>query len=307
MTSSLPNVMDPNFNLRVFTSKEVEEINKELTKTRSQRVRAAMFPETLDDPESLLPATQLHYDAPTAIQILSEPSRDLKDAIADLIAYQLDADFAAKFIPEITRLLGDEDEDVVRNAAELTNGLTESEAACTVINHSPQLVSALLRAASKGNGESRTDQRIKEATAAAVLNLVKNEAGRLTLFKSGGIEFLVRLLSVAVERIVFYAISALHSLLAHQEGAKVSVRAAGGIQRMVPLLKWKEAKFLALVIDCLHLIAFGDSEAKIAIWNCKGPRELVALFNKTYDEKLTWTASRLLKGKSKQTFFTLFR
>ncbi len=66
---------------------------------------------------------------------------------------------------------------------------------------------------------------------------------------------------------------------------------------MVPLLpKWKDPRLLAVVMDCLHMLAFGDSEAKLAIWNCKGPKELVDVFNRATDEKLLWTASRLLKG-----------
>ena len=52
----------------------------------------------------------------------------------------------------------------------------------------------------------------------------------MTLFMSGGIPLLVKLLGSPAEKVVFYATSTLHKLLEHQEGAKAAVRAAGGIQ-----------------------------------------------------------------------------
>ena len=51
-----------------------------------------------------------------------------------------------KFVPEITKLLGDSDPDVVRNAAELTHDLSLSEAACFVMNKSPNMVHAIVKA-----------------------------------------------------------------------------------------------------------------------------------------------------------------
>ncbi len=40
---------------------------------------------------------------------LAPAARELKDAIADIVAYALDADFAEKFIPQICKLLADDD------------------------------------------------------------------------------------------------------------------------------------------------------------------------------------------------------
>jgi catenin beta 1 len=69
----------------------------------------------------------------------------------------------------------------------------------------------------------------------------------LSIFKSGGIPALVKLLGSSVESIVFYAITTLHNLLLHQEGAKMAVRLAGGLQKMVALLPRSNVKFLAIV------------------------------------------------------------
>lgn len=77
--------------------------------TRAQRVRAAMFPETLEEGIQI-PPTQLDAAQPTAVQRLAEPSQMLKHAVVNLINYQDDAELATRAIPELTKLLNDEDQ-----------------------------------------------------------------------------------------------------------------------------------------------------------------------------------------------------
>ena len=77
--------------------------------TRAQRVRAAMFPETLEEGVQI-PPTQLDAAHPTAVQRLAEPSQMLKHAVVNLINYQDDAELATRAIPELTKLLNDEDQ-----------------------------------------------------------------------------------------------------------------------------------------------------------------------------------------------------
>ena len=84
-------------------------MNQQLSQTRSQRVRAAMFPETLEEGVQI-PSTQIHPDQQTAVQRLAEPSQMLKHAVVNLINYQDDADLATRAIPELTKLLNDEDQ-----------------------------------------------------------------------------------------------------------------------------------------------------------------------------------------------------
>ena len=48
------------------------DMNQQLNQTRSQRVRAAMFPETLEEGIEI-PSTQLDPTQPTAVQRLAEP------------------------------------------------------------------------------------------------------------------------------------------------------------------------------------------------------------------------------------------
>jgi len=64
------------------------EMNTELSVTRTQRVRAAMFPETLDEGVEI-PSTQFDPTQPTAVQRLAEPSQMLKHAVVNLINYQV--------------------------------------------------------------------------------------------------------------------------------------------------------------------------------------------------------------------------
>ena len=120
--------------------------------------------------------------------------------------------------------------------------------------------------------------------------------GLMAIFKSGGINALVKLLSSPVESVLFYTITTLHNLLLHQEGSKNVVRLAGGIPKMVALLQRNNVKFLAIVTDCLQIMAYGNQESKLIILASQGPLELVRIM-RSYDyEKLLWTTSRVLKG-----------
>ena len=121
----------------------------------------------------------------------------------------------------------------------------------------------------------------------------------MAIFKSGGINALVKLLSSPVESVLFYTITTLHNLLLHQEGSKNVVRLAGGIPKMVALLQRNNVKFLAIVTDCLQIMAYGNQESKLIILASQGPLELVRIM-RSYDyEKLLWTTSRVLKGNNK--------
>jgi len=267
----------------------VDEINQQLNQTRSQRVRAAMFPETMDEGLEI-PSTQLDPLQPTAVQRLAEPSQMLKVAVVNLINYQDDADLATRAIPELIKLLNDEDQVVVSQAAMMVHQLSKKEASRHAIMNSPQMVAALVRAMSQSN-----DMETTKCAAGVLHNLSQHRQGLLAIFKSGGIPALVKLLSSHVESVLFYAITSLHNLLLHQEGSKMAVRLAGGLQKMVALLSRNNIKFLAIVTDCLQILAFGNQEGKLIILASGGPQELVRIMRTFSYEKLLWTTSRVLK------------
>lgn len=277
------------FNQGAFTTEQVDDMNQQLNQTRSQRVRAAMFPETLDEGMEI-PSTQFDPQQPTAVQRLAEPSQMLKHAVVNLINYQDDADLATRAIPELIKLLNDEDQVVVSQAAMMVHRLSKKEASRHAIMNSQQMVAALVRALSNSN-----DLETTRVTVGALHNLSHHRQGLLAIFKSGGIPALVKLLSSPVESVLFYAITTLHNLLLHQEGSKTAVRMAGGLQKMVALLQRNNVKFLAIVTDCLQILAYGNQESKLIILASQGPQELVRILRSYTYEKLLWTTSRVLK------------
>ncbi|KAL4217021.1 Catenin beta-1 [Mactra antiquata] len=272
-----------------FTQEQVDDMNQQLNQTRSHRVREAMFPETLEEGLQI-PSTQIHPDQPTAVQRLAEPSQMLKHAVVNLINYQDDADLATRAIPELTKLLCDDDQVVVSQAAMMVHQLSKKEASRAAIMNSPQMVAALVRAMSNTN-----DTETTRCAAGTLHNLSHHRQGLLAIFKSGGIPALVKLLSSPMESVLFYAITTLHNLLLHQDGSKMAVRLAGGLQKMVALLQRNNVKFLAITTDCLQILAYGNQESKLIILASGGPGELVRLMRSYTYEKLLWTTSRVLK------------
>uniref|UniRef100_A0A3Q1K2M4 Catenin beta 1 n=1 Tax=Anabas testudineus TaxID=64144 RepID=A0A3Q1K2M4_ANATE len=257
--------------------------------TRAQRVRAAMFPETLEEGIQI-PPTQLDATHPTAVQRLAEPSQMLKHAVVNLINYQDDAELATRAIPELTKLLNDEDQVVVNKAAIMVHQLSKKEASRHALMRSPQMVSAVVRAM-----QNTGDVETARCSAGTLHNLSHHREGLLAIFKSGGIPALVKMLGSPVDSVLFYAITTLHNLLLHQEGAKMAVRLAGGLQKMVALLSNTNVKFLAITTDCLQILAYGNQESKLIILASGGPQALVNIMRTFTYEKLLWTTSRVLK------------
>ncbi|KAJ8683437.1 hypothetical protein QAD02_019229 [Eretmocerus hayati] len=272
-----------------FTQGLTQDQVDEFSHTRSQRVRAAMFPETLEEGIEI-PSTQFDPAQPTAVQRLSEPSQMLKHAVVNLINYQDDAELATRAIPELVKLLNDEDQVIVSQAAMVVHQLSRKEASRHAIMHSAQIVEALVKAISQSE-----DLESTKAAVGTLHNLSHHRQGLLAIFQSCGISALVKLLSSQIESVLFYAITTLHNLLLHQDGSKTAVRLAGGLQRMVLLLQRNNVKFLAIVTDCLQILAYGNQESKLIILASQGPAELVRIM-RSYDyEKLLWTTSRVLK------------
>eukprot|EP00064_Thunnus_orientalis_P012001 superscaffoldBa00001792_g12034 len=248
-----------------------------------------MFPETLVEGEAAMPV-QSDPSQQSNVQRLAEPSQLLKTAIVHLINYQDDAELATRAVPELTKLLADEDPVVVNKAAMIVNQLTRKEASRRVLVQSPAMVGAVVRAMT-----TAVDMETARCAASVLHSLSHQREGLLAIFKSGGIPALVRMLSSPVESVLFYAITTLHNLLLHQEGAKMAVRLADGLQRMVPLLKKSNPKFLAITTDCLQLLSYGNQESKLIILANGGPEGLVFIMRNYNYEKLLWTTSRVLK------------
>lgn len=278
---------------REMTIEEANHMTDQYTRTRAERVRDVLFPETSGIDEGSMhpiPSTQYDPNNPTAVQRLAEPSQMLKHAVVNLINYQDDADLATKAIPELTTLLNDEDRVVVQQAAQMVHMLSKKVASRQAIMNNPGMISALVRAMQNSN-----DPETQRYCTGALHNLSHHRQGLLSIFKSGGIPALVKMLSSPIESVVFYAITTLHNLLLHQEGSKMAVRLAGGLQKMVALLAKDNVKFLAIDTDCLQILAYGNQESKLIILASGGPHELVRIMGAYNYEKLLWTTSRVLK------------
>ena len=113
----------------------------------------------------------------------------LQNRFFPIFLRQDDADLASCAIPELTKLLTDEDQVVVSQAAMMIHQLSKKEASRHAIMTSPQMVAALVHAMSTTN-----DLETMRCTAGTLHNLSHHRQGLLMIFKSGGIPALVKLL-----------------------------------------------------------------------------------------------------------------
>lgn len=287
-----------NYNQNSFQQQQINmnELNQQLNQTRSQRIRAAMFPESLEDYGYV--ANQQNGNLvnlgqpPSAVQRLAQPCQVLKTAIVHLINYQEDAEVTVKAIPEILKLLSDDDKLVVTKALTLVDQLSRKDASRFALTSSQPLINALIQLITNTN-----DSELLRLSASALNNISNhNKQGLLVIFKSGGIPALIKLLSSPMEPVVFYALTTLHNLLMYEDTAKIQIRKCGGIQKMVTLLSTHQnAKFLTLVMDSLQILAFSNSESKLIIAASGGPKEIIRLMRSSNYQKLIWTCVRLMK------------
>lgn len=90
---------------------------------------------------------------------------------------------------------------VVSKAAQIVNQLTRKEASRRALMQSPQMVAAVVRAM-----QNTGDMETARATASILHNLSHQREGLLSIFKSGGIPALVRMLRYS------------HTTTAHKSG-----------------------------------------------------------------------------------------
>lgn len=274
-------------NLQLYTNDQIDDITQ-LHQTSTQRVTQAMYPESTENSQDV-PLTQ-YSNQQTAVQKLAEPSQMLKNAVVNLINYQYDADLATRALPELIKLLNDDDPVVVGQAAMIVLQLSKKEASRHALATSSQLIKALLHILEHSN-DIETTRVVSEV----IHNLSENSQGLLVIFKAGGIVALIRALSSPIDIVVFNALSTIHNLLLHQEGAKMNVRLNGGLQKLVMLLQRDNPKFLTLVADCLHILAYGNQEGKLIILASGGPAELIRILHSYEYDKLLFTVARAIK------------
>ncbi|KAH7982811.1 hypothetical protein HPB52_007291 [Rhipicephalus sanguineus] len=220
-----------------FTPDQVDEMNQQLSQTRSQRVRAAMFPETLDEGIEI-PSTQYDPAQPTAVQRLSEPSQMLKHAVVNLINYQDDADLATRAIPELIKLLNDEDQVVVSQAAMMVHQLSKKEASRHAIMNSPQMVAAL----------RNNVKFLAIVTDCLQILAYGNQESKLIILASGGPAELVRIMRSYTYEKLLWTTSRVLKVLSVCSSNKPAIVEAGGVQATSMHLGHQSQR---LVLNCL--------------------------------------------------------
>lgn len=89
---------------------KILDYNSHYIRSRTNRVRKAMFPEfALDELEDKYANAIPQTSKPSLIEMLAEPSQDLKLAIIDLIHLQDESEAIINALPELIRLLADRD------------------------------------------------------------------------------------------------------------------------------------------------------------------------------------------------------
>ncbi len=228
---------------------------------------------------------------PTAVQRLSTPSQLLKTAVLNLINYQDDADATLKAIPELLKLLNDDDRTVCVKTIGIIEQLAKKDASRHALVNSQNLIAALV-----GLINNCSDIEVLRIASSALYNICCNQNGLQMLFKSGGIPALIKLLGSPIDNVVRYALSTLHNLLIYEDSAKAQVRKFGGIQRFVLLLGTQNAaKVLTIILDCLHILTYNNAESKLIVASNGAPKDLVRILKQTNYEKLIWTTIRLMK------------
>jgi hypothetical protein len=166
-------------------------MHERVDSTRAQRIRAAIFPETIEDgsPLSLPSSTQVVNRSITAVQKLSEPSQLLRNAVNDIINYKEDAEITEKALPELIRLLNDDDPIIAGQAALILHTLAKKEASRLALS-TPQMIQALIRAISN----SHANNDIQQGVAGVLHCLSQQKQGLFVIFKGGGIPLLIKLL-----------------------------------------------------------------------------------------------------------------
>lgn len=236
------------------------------------------------------PPTEQAKEAPAA----QADSADNDNAVANWMNYQDNSEMALKAIPELLKLITDEDLIVVQQAAILFNQMSRNEGprmALIQTNNAVQcLVDCLNTTADLETARSLVGTLYSVST--------QKPAGVQAIINSKALATLVKMLSAPMETIISYSITTLHNVLLDcGDKIKMQLRKMGVIHHMIPLLNNNSnVKFLSIVVDCLQLLAFGNQETKQIILELGGTQMLVGLLsNHNNYQKLLLNTTRLLK------------
>jgi len=208
--------------------------------------------------------------------------------------YQDNSEMALKAIPELLKLITDEDLIVVQQAAILFNQMSRNEGPRMALIQTSNAVQCLVNCLN-----TTADIETARSLVGTLYSVsTQKPAGVQAIINSNALNTLVKMLSAPMETIISYAITTLHNVLLEcGDQIKMQLRKMGVIHQMIPLLNQNtNVKFLSIVVDCLQLLAFGNTETKQIILELGGTQMLVGLLvNQTNYQKLLLNITRLLK------------
>lgn len=224
-----------------------------------------------------------------------QPQHEEDNAVANWINYQDNSEMALKAIPDLLKLLIDEDLVVVQQAAILLNQMARMEGPRQALIQTNNAVQCLVDCLN-----TTADLETARSLVGALYGIsTQKQTGTQSIVNSKALQPLVKMLSAPMDTIVSYAITTLHNVLLDcGDKVKMLLRKMGMIHQMIPLLNHgQNVKFLSIVVDCLQLLAFGNSEAKQVILELGGTQLIVTLLMNQSNQyhKLLLNLTRLLK------------
>ncbi|KAF8560540.1 hypothetical protein P879_07949 [Paragonimus westermani] len=274
---------------------EENELDEHLINQRSSFGQWPSFPLSVNpgDSSMLSPATPSTGSVLGIDALGDTPGGSYSASNMDLRGNKLpeiDTDEAASAIPELVKLIKDEDDQVIiYQSSMMVFQLSKSEAIDALIK-SMEMIGCIISALGRTD-----DPETVRFLSGTLYNMSQTQTGLKAIFAAHCVPCLVNLLNSPIESVLFYAITTLHNLLLHQDGAKSVVRQSGCLQKMTTLLRKNNIKFLTICTDCLQILAYGHQESKLQILSSGGPLELVRILRSYQYEKLLWTTARVLK------------
>ena len=224
----------------------------------------------------------------------AENKNDENNAVANWMNSQDSCEMAMKAIPDLLKLLIDEDLVVVQQAAILLNQMARTEGPRLALIQTPNAVKCLVDCLI-----TTADLETARSLVGALYGVsAQKPLGVQALAESKALEPLVKMLSAPMETIVSYSVTTLHNvLLACNDQVKTNLRKMGAVHQMIPLLTVNQnVKFLSIVVDCCQILAFGNKEAKQILHDLGGTDAIVNLLANNYPyQKLILNITRLLK------------